>query len=132
MIGGCSVKHILHTSWSKFFPGNHRELANNYQLSTFTSRVGIYLFGFYCHFQHCIGNIKTGSSMGRGNWYIQLVKFLYCKLPTISKKLPSFPQRVRGLNRGPQRSVASVLPLQHHDLWVGIKCITHETVVFLN
>ena len=31
---------------------------------------------------HCIGHITTGSFMGRGNQYIQLVKVLRCKLPT--------------------------------------------------
>ena len=36
--------------------------------------------------------IATGSFMGRGNQYIQLVK--YCKLPTNSKKLPAFPLEV--------------------------------------
>ena len=29
--------------------------------------------------------------MDRGNQYIQLVKVLYCKLPTIGKQLPSDP-----------------------------------------
>ena len=38
----------------------------------------------------------------RGNEYIQLVKVPNCKLPTIGKQLPSFPPRVRGLNRQPQ------------------------------
>ena len=37
-----------------------------------------------------------GSSVGRGNQYIQLVKALYCKLPTISKQLPTFPHKVQG------------------------------------
>ena len=32
--------------------------------------------------------------MGRANQYIQLVKILYCKLPTISKQLPAFPLQV--------------------------------------
>ena len=38
-----------------------------------------------------------GSFMGRGNQYIQLVKVLYCKLPTISKQLQS--SNKNGLNR---------------------------------
>ena len=29
--------------------------------------------------------------MARGNQYIQLLKFMYCKLPAIGKKLPTFP-----------------------------------------
>ena len=40
---------------------------------------------------------------------MQLVKVLYCKLPTISKKLPSFPNRVMGLHCRPQSWEASVL-----------------------
>ena len=32
-----------------------------------------------------------GSWKGRGNRYIQLVKVLYCKLPTNRKQLPAFP-----------------------------------------
>ena len=39
---------------------------------------------------HCIGHISTGSFMDRGNQYIQLVKVLYCKLPTNGKQLPAF------------------------------------------
>ena len=50
--------------------------------------------------------------MGGGNHYIQLVKVLYCKQLTIGKQLPTFPHRLRGLNRRPQRWEASVLPLQ--------------------
>ena len=32
-----------------------------------------------------------GSFVSKGNQYIQLVKVLYCKLPTIGKQLPTFP-----------------------------------------
>ena len=42
----------------------------------------------------CIGNITTGSFVGRENQYIQLVKVLYCKLPTNGKQLPAFPHEV--------------------------------------
>ena len=35
-----------------------------------------------------------GSWKDRGNHYIQLVKVLYCKLPTTSKQLPGFPCEV--------------------------------------
>ena len=31
------------------------------------------------------------SWKGRGNQYIQLVRVLYCKLPTNDKQLPAFP-----------------------------------------
>ena len=41
--------------------------------------------------QHYTGHITLGSFVGTGNQYIQLVKFLYCKLPTIGKQLPTFP-----------------------------------------
>ena len=51
-----------------------------------------YLFGVLRHFQHCTGHITTGSWKGRGNQYIQFVRVLYCKLPTNSKQLPSFPR----------------------------------------
>ena len=50
------------------------------------------------HFQHSIGHITTGSFVGRGNQYIQLIKILYCKLSIIGKQLPTFPHKVLGLN----------------------------------
>ena len=55
----------------------------------------IYLFGVLRRFQHCTGHIRIGSFVGRGNQYIQLVKVLYCKLPTIGKQLPTFPHEVQ-------------------------------------
>ena len=51
----------------------------------------------------------TNSLKGRGNQYIQLVKVLYCKLPTNGKKVPSFTHRVWGLNHQPQRQETSML-----------------------
>ena len=54
----------------------------------------IYLFGVLRGFQHCTGHITTGSWKGRGNQYIQLVKVLYCKLPTNGKQLPAIPLEV--------------------------------------
>ena len=51
----------------------------------------IYLFGVLRRFQHCTGHITTGRWKGRGNQYIQLVRVLYCKLPTNGKQLPAFP-----------------------------------------
>ena len=36
-----------------------------------------------------------GSFVGRGNQYLQLVKVLYCKLPTNGKQLPAFSLEVR-------------------------------------
>ena len=50
----------------------------------------IYLFGVLRCFQHCTGHITMGSLKGRGNQYIQLVKVLYCTLPTNGKQLPGF------------------------------------------
>ena len=63
-------------------------------------------------FIHYTIHITVGRFVGRGNQYIQLVKVLYCKLLTIGKQLPTFPHKVRGLNRQPQRWEASVLPLR--------------------
>ena len=71
---------------------------------------GIYLFGVLRRFQHCTGHITTGSWKGRGNQYIQLVRVLYCKLPTNGKQLPAFP--LEAIPR-PQRWEARVLPLCH-------------------
>ena len=75
----------------------------------------IHLFTVLRRFQHCTGHITTGSWEGRGNQYIQLVKVLYCKLPTNGKQLPAFPLEV-GLGMEPQvqRWEARVLPLCHH------------------
>ena len=70
------------------------------------------LFGVL-RFQHCTDHIMTGSFMGRGNQYVQLVKVLYCTLLTIGKQLPTFTHKIRGLNCQPQRWEASVLPLHH-------------------
>ena len=56
--------------------------------------VSVYLFGFLRHFQHSTGYITMGSWKGRGNQYIQLVKILYCKLPTNGKHVPAFPLEV--------------------------------------
>ena len=74
----------------------------------------IYLFGVLRRFQHCIGHITMGSWKGRGNQYIQLVKVLYCKLPTNGKQLPAFPlEAMPGTGPRPQRLEAKVLPLCH-------------------
>ena len=84
-------------------------------------RYCIYLFGVLCRFQHCTGHITTGSWKGRGNQYIQLVKVLYCKLPTNSKQLPAFPlEAMPGIEPRPQRWEARVLPLCHHGPRLGI------------
>ena len=48
------------------------------------------LFGVLHCFVHCTGHIKMGRCRDRENQYMQLAKVLYCKLPTISKQLPTF------------------------------------------
>ena len=80
-------------------------------------------------FQHCIGHVTTGSFMGRGNQYIQSVEVLYCKLLTISKKLLTFPYRVRGLNCRPQRWEASVLPPRHRGPLVREQTVTDVSLL---
>ena len=75
----------------------------------------IYLFGVLRRFQHSTGHIMRGNWKGRGNQYIQLVKVLYCKLPTNGKQLPAFPlEAVPGTEPRPQRWEARVLPLCLH------------------
>ena len=75
----------------------------------------VYLFGILYRFQHSTGHIMTGSFVGRGNQYIQLVsRFLYCKQPTIGEQLPTFPHKVQGLNQRCHRWEGSVLPLCHY------------------
>ena len=72
-------------------------------------RLYVFLFEVLCLFQHCRGHIMTGRFVGRGNQYIQLVRVLYCKLPSNGQQLLTFPNRVRGvLNHCPQRWEASV------------------------
>ena len=61
--------------------------------------------------------------MGRGNQYIHLVKVLYCKLPTISKQLATFPQ---GVNPRPQRGVC------YHCATVVAVYSSERLVILLN
>ena len=57
-----------------------------------------------------------GSWKGRGNQDIQLVRVLYCKLPTNSKQLPAFSlEAMPGIEPQPQRWEGRVLPLCHRD-----------------
>ena len=51
------------------------------------------------------GHITTGSWKGRGNQYIQLIKVLYCKLPTIGKQLPAFTLEAVPRNQTPASEV---------------------------
>ena len=64
------------------------------------------------------GILGEGGGGGRRNQFIQLVKVLYCKLPTIDKQLPTFPHNVLGLNCRPQRWVASVLPMHKYNKFI--------------
>ena len=75
---------------------------------------------------HCTSHITTGRFMGRGNHYIQLVKVLYCKLPTNGKQLSTFPLEVGpGFKLQSQRCEASMLPLCHlGPLLLPIKTIS--------
>ena len=76
-----------------------------------------YLFGVLHRFQHCTGHITMDSFVGKGNQYIQLVKVLYCKLPTNGKQLPVFLLEVKpGTKPQSQRWEVRVLPLCHHGL----------------
>ena len=62
-----------------------------------------------------------GSWQGRGNQYIQLVKVLYCKLPTSGKQLPAFPLKaVLGTEPQPQRWEVRVLLLCHRGPNFGL------------
>ena len=74
----------------------------------------IYAFGVLRLLQHYTGHITTESWKGRGNQYIQLVKVLYCKLPTNGKQLPAFPLEVGPETEPrPERCETRVLPLCH-------------------
>ena len=74
----------------------------------------IYLFGVLRHFQHCTGDITTGSWKGRENQYTRFVRVLYCKLPTNGKQLQAFPlEAMPGIEPRLQRWEARVLPLCH-------------------
>ena len=55
--------------------------------------IYLFIWGF-TSLSTLYSHIMTGSWKGRGNHYIQLVKVLYCKLPTNGKQLPAFPLEV--------------------------------------
>ena len=100
------LKLIFHSSFANLFC--------EYDPCSTSSKFFIYLYVVLHRFQHCTGHITTGSWKGRGNQYIQLVKVLYCKLPTNSKQLPAFPlETMLGTEPRPQRWEARVLPLCH-------------------
>ena len=56
-----------------------------------------------------------GSWKVKRNQYMQLVKVLYCNLPSNDKQLPAFPlEAVPATEPWPERWEARVLPLCHH------------------
>ena len=116
-----SLHHLLINSFQPLYlskkscvhskPGS-KNLSNPCRL--FIPQIFIYLSGVLRRFQHCTGHIMMGSWKGRGNQYIQLVKVVYCKLPTNSKQLPAFPLEVGlGTELRSQRWEARELPLCH-------------------
>ena len=76
------------TAYSNVFIGSAQRNRVWFRLIALCTSI---LFGVLCCFQHCAGYFMTGSFVGRGNQYIQLVKVLYCKLPTSDKQLTNFP-----------------------------------------
>ena len=73
-----------------------------------------------------------GSWKGRGNQYIQLVKILYCKLPTDGKQLPAFPlEAVPGTEPWPQRCKARVLPLNQALEDINIQGHSYKYMPFI-
>ena len=101
--------------------GNHLTMDYQCQQVPIFIYIAIYLFGVLRRFQHCSGHITMGSWEGRGNQYIQLVKRLYCKLPTNGKQQLAFPLEVGpGTKPRPQRREARVLPLCHPGPFINI------------
>ena len=83
-----------------------------YQCTTVVHYL-IYL-GLKVTFNTLYRSYHDGSFVGRGNQYIQLLKVLYCKLPTNCKQLPVFPLEVGSETKlQSQRWEARVLPLCH-------------------
>ena len=93
----------------------------------------LYFFGVLRCFQHCTCHIGTGSWEGRGNQYRQLVKVLYCKLPTNSKQLPAFPLEV---GSGTEPDLRGGRREYYHSATVAPKNIffkhVHRYLVFIN
>ena len=110
---------------------NSKDNKKNCQISACWTCLCIYLFGILCHFQQSTGHITMGNWEGRGNQYIQLVKVLYCKLPTIGKKPPAFPLGFRpGTKPRSQKWEVRVLPLCHRGLWLAFVGWNHFTFIW--
>ena len=90
------------------------EAISQYRLKFKVKFIYWFIWGFTSLSTLYRSYITTGSWEGRGNQYLQLVKVLYCKLPTNSKQLPAFPLEVRlGTEPQSKRWEARVLPLCH-------------------
>ena len=72
------------------------------QLMFGNEQQSIYL-GFLHRFQHSKDHIIMGSLCGPRKPVHTVSNVLYCKLLTIGKRVPTFPYKVQGLNRRPQR-----------------------------
>ena len=81
----CPYGFATDLNWSGVFPQKYIPRPKS------SFRDCIYLFIYLGCYIACTGHIMTGSSKGSGNQYIQLVRVLYCKLPTNGKQLPAFP-----------------------------------------
>ena len=84
--------------------------------------VYLFIWGFISLSTLYRSYITMGRFVGRGNQYIQFIKLQHCKLPTISKQLPTFPHKVRDLNRQPQRWEVSVLTPRHCGQSLLLQC----------
>ena len=87
-------------------------LVHNQKFASLTP--DIYLVSVLHNTYSIFGYIVMGSWKGRGNQFIQMVKVLYCKLPTNGKQQPAFPLEVGlGFELRSHRWEGSVLPLCH-------------------
>ena len=103
---------------------------NLYGLKKLLVHVSVYLFtylfiylGFYVAF-NTVQVISRQVVLWGVNQYIQLVKVLHCKLPTISKQLPTFPNKIRDLNCRPEKwdvlnVSCSSLILSTYKVWLS-------------
>ena len=94
---------VLLKNMLKISINNHNSILSILVPGESVFQIYLFIWGF-TPFQHFTGHITMGSWKGRGNQYIQFVRFLYCKLPTNSKQLPAFPlETVTGIKLWPQR-----------------------------
>ena len=74
-----------------------------------------FLFSVLCKIQDFIGYVVMGSWKGRGKHYIQLLKILWCKLPTNRKQLSAFHMRSSWDSNSDLRGGRRVLSLCYRD-----------------